>query len=70
MLISEKSVEEYVKEIKENPITIEGEGYNIRKAVDVANELKEKGYKVENVKISTIKKDDKNTSKIEIVMKK
>ena len=40
MLISEKSVEEYVQEIKENPITIEGEGYNIRKTVDVANELK------------------------------
>ena len=70
MLISEKPAEEYVNEVKENEVKLEGEGFNIRKTVDVANGLKEKGYKVENITISTIKKDERNISKMEIVMKK
>lgn len=70
MLISEKTAEEYINEVKGGEVKLEGEGFNIRKTVDVANMLKEKGYKVEDIKISTIKKEERNISKIEIVMKK
>ena len=70
MLISEKPIEEYLKEVKGNEVKLEGEGFNIRKTVDLANKLIEEGYKVENIGISTIKKDERNISRIEIVMKK
>ena len=70
MLIENGSVEEYVQKVKDEEVNLEGEGLNIRKTVDVANRLIEEGYAVEEIKITTVKKNDKNVSRIEIVMKK
>ncbi len=70
MLIEDKPVEEYLKEASGEKVELSGIGFNIRKTVDVANELKEKGYKVEKIEISTIKRDDRNLSSISIVMKR
>ncbi len=70
MLIQEKPVEEYLNEINESKVELEAVGFFIKKAVDIANELLAKGYKIEGISTETIQQDNKNLSKIKIVMQK
>ena len=70
MLIAEKPVEEYLNEINEQKVELEAVGFFIKKAVDLANELIPKGYKVEEISTETIQQDNRNLSKIKIVMQK
>ncbi len=70
MLIQEKPVEDYVNEVNESKVELEAVGFFIKKAVDVANELIAKGYKVEDISTETVEQEGRNLSKIKIVMQK
>ena len=70
MLIQEKPVEEYLSEISESKVELEAVGFFIKKAVDLANALMEKGYKIESISTETIEQDGRNLSKMIIVMQK
>ncbi len=70
MLIQEKTAEEYINEVNEPKVELEAVGFFIKKAVDVANGLIEKGYKVEKISTETVQNEGRNLSKMIIVMQK
>ena len=73
ILVGEKEAKDYLEEAKKalesgNEILVKGVGRDTVKAVDVAELLKQDGFKVSNISINTEEKDGKRISYIEITI--